>query len=126
MYLIKHKNGYRVCNHPMGPEKKFVLKKNVNETDADILLQAKSYLEKLNNLSEPMLPLQKPVYDKYIFKYKNGFRVKFSSEKYKYFVSTNLSSDILYKNAQLYLNNLKESKSNVQRLNGSGNPNKDF
>lgn len=115
MYLIKCKNGYRVCNHPMGPEKKFVSSKKTDEYN---LQRALGYLEKLNNLTEPIV-VKKPVYEKYIQKHRNGFCVKYPTEKPKYFVSRNISNDILYQNALNYLNELK-SKSDVQRLNGSG------
>lgn len=115
MYLIKCKNGYRVCNHPMGPEKKFISSKKTDEYN---LQRALGYLEKLNNLKEPLV-VKKPVYEKYIQKHRNGFCVKYPTEKPKYFVSRNISNDILYQNALNYLNELK-SKSDVQRLNGSG------
>lgn len=115
MYIIKFKNGYRVCNHPMGPEKKFYSSKNTKEYNLE---QAMSYLELLNNLETPML-VEKSKYEKYIQKHKHGFCVKFLSENPKYFMSKNIHIDILYKNAQKYLNELK-SKSAVQRLNDNG------
>lgn len=115
MYLIKCKNGYRVCNHPMGPEKKFISSKKSDEYNFQ---RALGYLEKLNNLTEP-LDIKPKLYEKYIQKHKNGYCVKYLSEKPKYFVSRNISNDILYQSALNYLNELK-SKSDVQRLNGSG------
>ena len=57
--------------------------------------------------------------EKYIQKHKNGYCVKYPSEKPKYFVSRSSSIDELYKNALSYLNKLK-SKSAVQRLNDNG------
>ena len=117
MYLIKLNNGYRVCNHPMGPEKRFISSNGYN------LQRAMEYLEKLNNLKEPLV-VETRIYEKYIQRHKNGFCVKFLSEKHKYFVSKNISIDLLYKSALEYLNELK-SMSAVQRLNGSGE-NKNF
>lgn len=117
MYLIKCPNGYRVCNHPMGPEKKFISSK---KTDAYNLERALGYLFKLNNLKEPLI-VQAKVYEKYIRKHRNGFCVKYPSEKAKYFVSKTITNDILYQSALNYLNELK-SKSDVQRLDGSGDP----
>ncbi len=115
MYLIKCPKGYRVCNHPMGPEKRFISSKKTDEYN---LQRALCYLERLNNLEEPLL-VKTPLYEKYIQKHKNGFCVKYLSEKPKYFVSRTISNDILYQSALNYLNELK-SKSDVQRLNGSG------
>lgn len=115
MYLIKTLNGYRVCNHPMGPEKRFISKTKSDEYN---LQRALKYLEKLNNLEEP-LKVEKSTLEKYIQKHRNGYCVKFLSEKTKYFVSKQISNEILYQSALSYLNELK-SKSTVQRLNGSG------
>lgn len=115
MYLIKCNHGYRVCNHPMGPEKRFISSKKTDEYN---LQRALGYLEKLNNLREPLV-VKKPIYEKYIQKHKNGFCVKYLTEKPKYFVSRTISNDILYQYALNYLNEIK-SKSDVQRLNGSG------
>ena len=115
MYLIKCKNGYRVCNHPMGPEKKFICKNKTHDYNYD---RAVEYLNKLNKLTEPLI-LEKQFKELYIQKHKNGFCVKYPGEKCKYFVSKNISVNILYENAKSYLNEIK-SKSAVQRLNGSG------
>lgn len=118
MYLIKCTQGYRVCNHPMGPEKRFI---SSTKTDEYNLQRATGYLNKLNTLKEPIVV--KPfMYEKYIQKHKNGYCVKYLSEKPKYFVSRNVSNDILYQSALNYLNEIK-SKSDVQRLNGSGESN---
>jgi group I intron endonuclease len=115
MYLIRTLNGYRVCNHPMGPEKRFISK---TKTDEYNLHRALKYLEKLNNLKEPLI-VEKSISEKYIQKHRNGYCVKFLSEKPKYFVSKQISNEILYQSALNYLNELK-SKSAVQRLNVSG------
>lgn len=70
MYLLKVKNGgYRVSGHPMGPDKKFL---SSEKTDEDNLQRAISYLEKLNNLKEPIL-VEKPVNEKYIQNTNTGF-----------------------------------------------------
>ena len=82
------------------------------------LTRALAYLEKLNNLEEP-LQVNKSKLEKYIRKYKNGYAVKYPNEKAKYFISTRISNDDLYKSAFIYLSELK-SKSAVQRLNVSG------
>lgn len=115
MYLIKCPKGYKVYNHPMGPEKKFISSKKTDEYN---LQRALGYLEKLNSLKEPIV-VKLSQYEKYIQKHRNGFCVKYLSEKPKYFVSRTISNDILYQSALNYLNELK-SKSDVQRLNGSG------
>jgi len=115
MYLIKYKCGYRVYNHPMGPEKRFISSKQTNEHK---LHRALCYLEKLNSLKEPLV-IESRLYEKYIQKHKNGYCVKYQSEKSKYFVSKRIDNDILYESALNYLNELK-SKSAVQRLNGNG------
>lgn len=115
MYMLKIKNGYRICNHPMGPEKRFICK---SKTDDYNYTRAKEYLDKLNCLTEPIFNIKKTV-EKYIQKHKNGYCVKFPNEKVKYFVSKNLPNNVLYNNALIHLNKLK-SMSAVQRLNGSG------
>jgi hypothetical protein len=102
----------------MGPEKKFI---SSTKTDEYNLQRAIGYLNKLNTLKEPIV--SKPcMYEKYIQKHKNGYCVKYLSEKPKYFVSRTVSNDILYQSALSYLNEIK-SKSDVQRLNGSGESN---
>jgi predicted GIY-YIG superfamily endonuclease len=115
MYMLKIQNGYRICNHPMGPEKKFISK---NKTDEYNYIRAVEYLNKLNNLEDPIMII-KSENEKYIQKHKNGYCVKYPSEKPKYFVSRSSSIDELYKNVLSYLNKLK-SKSAVQRLNDNG------
>lgn len=115
MYLLKVQKGYRVCNHPMGPEKRFISKTKPDEYN---YYRALEYLNKLNSLKEPIL-VEKNGNEKYIQNHKNGYCVKYPGEKTKYFVAKTLTNDILYKNAIIYLNELK-SKSAVQRLNGSG------
>jgi hypothetical protein len=114
MYMLKMQNGYRICNHPMGPEKRFISKSKTDEYNYN---RAIEYLDKLNNLKDPIIVV-KSEYEKYIQKHKNGYCVKYPGEKSKYFVSKT-SLDKLYENALSYLNELK-SKSAVQRLNGSG------
>jgi len=115
MYMLKLKNGYRICNHPMGPEKRFITN---NVTDDYNYNRAIEYLNMLNNLTEPIVKKQNSN-EQYIQKHKNGYCVKYPNEKSKYFISKILSVEKLYENALLYLNELK-SKSAVQRLNGSG------
>ena len=115
MYLLKISNEYRVCNHQMGPEKRFISK---NKTDDYNYNRAIEYLKKLNCLTEPIV-INKSENEKYIQNHRNGYCVKYPGEKSKYFVSKTISSEELYKNALSYLNELK-SKSAVQRLNGSG------
>jgi group I intron endonuclease len=116
MYVIKvSTNGYRVVNHPMGPEKRFISSKKTDEYN---LQRALAYLEKLNELTEPIVVVQSTL-EKYIRKHKNGYCVKYPGEKPKYFVSKTILNEDLYKSAQIFLNQLK-SKSAVQRLNVSG------
>jgi len=115
MYMLKVKNGYRICNHPMGPEKRFISKSKTDEYNYN---RAIEYLNKLNILEEPII-IMKSENEKYIQKHRNGYCVKYPGEKIKYFVSRTSSIEELYKNALSYLNELK-SKSAVQRLNGSG------
>jgi hypothetical protein len=114
MYLLKISNGYRVCNHPMGPEKRFI-SKNSDEYNYN---RAIEYLNKLNILEEPLI-IEKSENEKYIQKHKNGYCVKFPNEKHKYFVSKTISVEALYDKAVSFLNELK-LKSAVQRLNVSG------
>jgi group I intron endonuclease len=115
MYLIKTQNGYRVCNHPMGPEKRFICKTKPMEYNYN---RAVAYLNKLNSLDTPIV-IEKPTKELYIQKHKNGFCVKYPNTKPKYFVSKTLTVTELYEAAINYLNDIK-SKSAVQRLNGSG------
>ena len=115
MYMLKIDGGYRICNHPMGPEKRFISKTKPDEYN---YTRALEYLDKLNSLKEP-IKVQMSTKEVYIQKYKNGFCVKFPNTKPKYFVSKSLSVDELYHKALDYLREIK-SKSAVQRLNGSG------
>jgi len=115
MYMLKIQNGYRVCNHPMGPEKRFISSKQTDEYNFN---RAIEYLHILDNLIEPIFVIKKSR-EKYIQKHKNGYSVKYPDEKIKYFVSKSFDNNILYQNALSYLNELK-SKSAVQRLNVSG------
>lgn len=116
MYMLQFKNGYRVCNHPMGPEKKFISKTKPMEYN---YTRAIEYLNKLNNLKEPIEVRKDPNKEVYIQKHKNGFRVKYPNTKPKYFVSKTLPVEELYTLALNFLNEIK-SKSAVQRLNVSG------
>lgn len=123
MYMLKTNGGYRICNHPMGPEKRFISKTKTDEYNYN---RAIKYLNKLNNLTEPLVvkKSENEIYNqkynqKYIQKHKNGYCVKYPGEKHKYFVSKTIPLNELYENALSYLNELK-SKSAVQRLNGSG------
>lgn len=115
MYMLKMQNGYRICNHPMGPEKRFITRSKTDEYNYN---RAIEYLNKLNTLKEPII-VNKSENERYLRKHKNGYFVKYPGEKTKYFVSKATSIEILYKNALSHLNELK-SKSAVQRLNGSG------
>ena len=53
MYIIKHKNGYHVINHPKqnGRERKITHSKYTDEEKYEIALK---YLDYLNNLKEPL------------------------------------------------------------------------
>ncbi len=116
MYMIKMNNGYRVCNHPMGPEKRFICKTKPIEYNYK---RAIEYLMKLNSLKEPILVHKDTNKELYIQKHKNGYCVKHPNTKPKYFVSKSLTTNELYELALKYLNEIK-SKSAVQRLNVSG------
>lgn len=115
MYMIKTKHGYRVCNHPMGPEKKFISKTKSMDYNFQ---RGMDYLNKLNILTEPMI-VYKVIKEVYIQKHKNGYCVKYPNTKPKYFVSKSKKAEELYSLALNYLNDLK-STSTVQRLNGNG------
>uniref|UniRef100_A0A6C0E4D6 GIY-YIG domain-containing protein n=1 Tax=viral metagenome TaxID=1070528 RepID=A0A6C0E4D6_9ZZZZ len=115
MYLIKVQNGYRVCNHPMGPEKRFISKTKPVEYN---YTRAIEYLNKLNRLDTPLI-LHKEQKELYIQRHKNGYCVKYPGTKPKYFVSKTSSTTKLYEAALNYLNDIK-SMSAVQRLNVSG------
>jgi group I intron endonuclease len=115
MYMLKIKNGYRISNHPMGPEKRFISKTKPIKYNYERALE---YLKKLDGLKQP-LEIQRKIQDTYIQKYKHGFCVKYPGAKPKYFVSKNVQVEELYKSALNFLNEIK-LKSAVQRLNGSG------
>jgi hypothetical protein len=102
MYLIKCDPGYRVVNHPMGPEKRFINKKKGDDYN---LNRALEYLEKLNNLSSPLV-VEKSSNEKYIQKHRNGFCVKYKTN-IKYFMSKKLLNEELYISALNYLNEIK-------------------
>lgn len=112
MYLIKHKKGYRVCNHPNGPEKRFISKTKGDEYN---LNRALEYLNILDNLKTP-LEKKERLLEKYIRIHKNGYLVAHPGYKNKYFVSKTKSNEELYKLSLEYL----KSTSAVQRLNVSG------
>lgn len=114
MYIIRCPKGYRVCNHPMGPEKRFI---STTKSDEYNLQRALKYLETLNKLTEPVATCR--TLEKYVKNHRNGYRVKFPGEKAKYFVSKTIPNEELYEKATIYLEQLK-SKSAVQRLNVSG------
>lgn len=114
MYIIKCPKGYRVCNHPMGPEKRFI---STTKSDEYNLQRALEYLETLNKLTEPIASCG--TLEKYVQNHRNGYCVKFPGEKAKYFVSKTIPNKELYEKAIIYLEELK-SKSAVQRLNVSG------
>jgi hypothetical protein len=103
MYLIKCKNGYRVVNHPMGPEKKFLSVKMGHEYNLE---RALDYLKKLNNLDKP-IEVEKSSNELYIQNHKNGYCVKYPGNKPKYFVSKKLSKEELYISSLKHLNEIK-------------------
>lgn len=114
MYLLRVKNGYRVCNHPKGPEKRFLDKKQTGEQKLE---RATKYLNYLDTLEEPII-VEKSL-PKYLQKHKNGFGVKHPCFKSRYFVSKSISQEENYKLALEYLNSLNLTEK-VQRLNGNG------
>jgi hypothetical protein len=119
MYIIEVvKNstitGYRVCNHPMGPEKRFLS----NFQSLEMKLQrAKKYLSELNDRVEQLHTSSQKL-PKYLQKHKKGYCVKFPNVKSKYFYSTNITDEEKLSQALSYLNLLSMEK--VQRLNDSG------
>ena len=114
MYLIRVKDGYRVCNHPKGPEKRFLGKKQTDEQKLD---RALKYLNHLNSLEDPIV-IEKSL-PMYLQKHRNGFAIKYPCFKSKYFVSKSISQEENYKLALEYLNSLNLTEK-VQRLNGNG------
>ncbi len=85
MFVIKviendQQVGYRVCNHPMGPEKRFLSKDM-----ADNLKRALSYKLFLDSLTE-RFEVTKPSKEKYIQTYQNGYCVKIPGTKPRHFV----------------------------------------
>lgn len=93
--------GYGVSGHPMGPTKKWI---NRNKTLISKEIKANKYLEKLNNLTEPMNTVQK--YNLYggIFKRrKHGFSVVNPQTcKNEYFINKILSVKQNYATAFRY------------------------
>lgn len=119
MYIIEVvKNsetiGYRVCNHPMGPEKRFLSKSQSLELK---LQRAKTYLNELNERVEPLCSLRKKL-PMYLQKHKKGYCVKFPNTKPKYFYSSNITDEEKLAKALSFLKLLSMEK--VQRLNDSG------
>lgn len=106
MYIIEYKNnqkviGYRVCNHPMGSERKF--------TDMSLTLEEKyqkalDHLNYLNDLKVPKVPIKPKTHDlpKYFQRYKDGFCVKVPGSKTKYFVANSMSQEEKYSKAMKY------------------------
>ena len=101
MYIVKCKNGYRVCNHPMGPEKRFL------RNSDDNLTRAITYLQKLNETHTP-LSIKSITKERYIQKHGSCYCVKYSNLRPKYFVSKQLSNEELYSQASKYLNEIKK------------------
>jgi group I intron endonuclease len=105
MYLIEYKNdenlvGYRVCNHPMGPERKF--------SDSTLKMEEKyekalEYLNYLNGLKEPLKPKNLRTLPNYVQKYKDGYCVKVPGKKIRYFLSNAISQEQRLINALEYL-----------------------
>jgi ribosomal protein L39E len=108
MYLLELKTdeqvvGYRVCNHPKGPERRF---KDITKTLDEKLQLAKDYLNWLDAQTDVILPQPKQGV-LYIQKYKDGFCVKKPGTKTKYFISNTLSSDEKQQKALEYLQSLE-------------------
>lgn len=107
MYLIELKKddciiGYRICNHPMGPEKRFFNSKITLEQNYN---KAIEYLELLNNLDTQLIS-PKSSLPKYIRSNPRGYHVAYPNTKVKWFVSSTLSNDEKLNLAKEYLNNL--------------------
>lgn len=120
MYIIEYKPkgkhlGYRVCNHPMGPERKFSDSKLPMENK---LSKAKGYLEYLNGLDQPIL-VKKHDLPKYFQRYRKGYCIKYPGYKTRYFLSENISEEERYNNANIYYQECV-TMSAVQRADGNG------
>jgi group I intron endonuclease len=107
MYLLELKTngevvGYRVCNHPKGPERRF---KDMTKTLDEKLQLAKDYLDWLDAQSV-IIPTQPKNGVLYIQKYKNGFCVKKPGTIKKYFVSNKLSTEENHQKALEFLQSL--------------------
>ena len=118
MYLLEFKRdtkvvGYRICNHPMGPERKFADKTQSLESKLE---KALIYLTMLNQLTTPIKVIPRTL-PQYLQKNGKGYRVKYPDTKVKHFVSTSITNEENYNKAVLYLESLKEK---VQRLNDNG------
>jgi group I intron endonuclease len=105
MYIIECKKdnistGYRVCNHPMGPEKRF---QNLNKSLSEKYDDALSYLELLNSLDEPLKKVSNDL-PKYIQKYMEGYCVSVPGHKTKYFIKKTIEKEERLKEALNYYN----------------------
>ena len=119
MFVIKvieddHQRGYRVCNHPKGPEKRFLSKDM-----ADNLKRALSYKCFLDSLTE-RLEIVKPSKETYIQKYKEGFCVKIPGNKPRHFVR---GDDSNYERASKYFadvmsGNLDDDAQYLRKIKG--------
>ena len=101
-YLVKEEIGYSVCDHPMGPTKRFMSKL---KTEEHHLKKALKYLDKLNQLEEPLVE-DNVILPKYVYCHRNGYCVRYPGDKNKYFVSRTIPNDELYKSAVEYVNEL--------------------
>lgn len=118
MYLIElYKNnnliGYRVCNHPKGPEKRFFNSKLEMKQN---LQKALDYLNYLNKLDTPV-SVEKRTIPKYVQKHQFGYCVRYPGEKEKTFYFKTMTDEHKLKLAIEHLNTIKEK---VQRLNDDG------
>lgn len=125
MYVLHVKKnsqivGYRVCNHPKGPERRFL---SAAQSMSEKLQRAMEYLTFLDTQEGVIQPKAKSEH-MYIQKYKDGWVVEYPGNPSKYFVSTKLTTDEKFTLANAYLENLK-SMNEVQRLNGSGRSSND-
>ena len=105
MYLIKHPRGYRVVNHPMGPEKRFI---NTKKSDEYNLKRAMDYLAKLDARTEPILVKERQM-PKYMRVIRNGYGVRYPGEKPRFFTSKT-DIDDAYARALVFLSDLEMRK----------------
>ena len=110
MYVLECKSeniviGYRVCNHQLGSEKRFLSK---NETLQFKLQRAINYLDELNNRSS-RVSVSPRTLPKYIQKNGIGYAVKYPNTKCKYFVSKSISNQDNFCKALSYLNSISHS-----------------